>query len=96
MIKEIVGAGLVLESLAGCVPKQSDAITTPIGIFYLTNKPSEFIVAHEQCHWDRAQKEGIKYWEKEMSDDTFFCEEERRCGIEPTDYPVTYPRCVKK
>lgn len=96
MIKELIGAGIVIESITGCAPVPADAVTTPIGIFYLTDKPTDFVVEHEKCHWDKAQKEGIQYWEKMMTDPAFSCEEERRCGIEPTDYPATYPLCVKK
>lgn len=96
MFKELLGAGIALEVLAGCTPVPADAVTTPVGIFYLNENPSDFVVAHEQCHWDKAQKEGIQYWEKVMTDDNFYCEEERRCGIEPTKYPATYPRCIKK
>lgn len=78
--------------LAGCVPAGADAVTTPAGIFYRDAHPPAHIVEHEQCHWDRAQQES-DFFTRYASDPEYACEEERRCGIEPTDFPEVYPQC---
>lgn len=96
MIREIVEAGIAVELLTGCVPVTNmEAATTPFGIVYFTDNPSQFIIEHEQCHKELADKEGIKYWIR-IQDPVQACAEEVRCGIDPTKYPKTYPQCVKK
>ena len=95
MIKELIGAGLVIESLAGCAPPEMGAVTTPAGIIYF-NEPSEATKLHEACHKERADREGASYWINMVTDPTFSCTEEKRCGVDPEKYPKTYPQCVKK
>lgn len=72
--------------LAACVPQGTEAFTSPAGIHYLTENPSEFVIEHEQCHNERAQREGLKFWLQYWNDPIFRCEEERRCNAPNHEY----------
>ena len=77
--------------LGGCVPPA--AITTPVGIVYMEENPPAWLIEHEGRHWELAQEMGLEYWWKYYTDFNWMCEEERRAGIEPTEYLDTYPMC---
>lgn len=89
-MKRLAFAGIL--ALGGCVPPV--AITTPAGIIYTEENPPEWLVKHEECHLQKAREMGgYEYWLKYYGDPKWGCDEERRCGIEPTNYPETYPMC---
>ena len=81
--------------LGGCVPPV--AVTTPAGIIYTEENPPGWLVEHEQCHLQHAEEmDGINYWIKYYSDPEWGCNEEFRCGIDPTKFPDTYPMCAEE
>ena len=90
MIRELLMAAGVVTS--GCIPDGAAGVTTPIGIYY-DGTPLPETVLHEQCHMDKYKEMGLSYWQKYTNDPAWACNEERRCGIEPSDYPEVYPMC---
>lgn len=93
-VKQLVNIGLLTIALAGCVPANTEAYTTPFGIVYNTPNPDSKIIAHEEAHWERVQKEGLGFWFNYWTDPNFRCAEEIRAntiaGIEPAD---DHPYC---
>ena len=80
--KNIVSIGILALALSACiVPENTQAYTTPIGITYLVDNPSQELIDHEECHYERGQEEGLPFWMKYATDEEFRCEEETRCGI---------------
>lgn len=73
----------------------ADAITTPFGIYYADkyNKPSQWLIDHEQCHYQRVQEIGALAFYS----DYFLggaCIEELRCGaslshLACSEYPMS-------
>lgn len=74
--------------------ERADAITTPFGVWYFIDEPTDWLTQHEECHYERLQEIGALAF---YSDYIFggACEEEIRCGANParhyacTDYPMT-------
>lgn len=79
-LKKAVGIASVGATMSGCVPSNVDAITTPLGIAYRSDNPSEQLIEHEECHWKKAQEEGIAYFININKDEDSLCQEELRCG----------------
>lgn len=75
--------------LGGCIPPS--AVTTPLGIVYLEENPPQWLQEHEQKHWELAQEMGLEYWLKYYSDPEWAYNEEIRAGIDPCEFPETYP-----
>lgn len=73
--------------------KDTHAITTPWGITYFIDNPSERIQSHEQCHYDRMVEVGaFNYYLDYIFGGA--CEEELRCGASRshnacTKYPLS-------
>ncbi len=96
VIREGVKLGLVAVAymVSGCVPAGTEAYTTPFGIVYNTDNPSPELIAHEEAHFQRAQKEGLKFWLGYTFDPEFRCEEEIRANsIAGYDNPKNHPYC---
>lgn len=84
----VVGFLVLVGCQIGYMVRNYDAVTTPVGIFYFV-EPTDEVIAHEQCHWEKAQKEGWKYWKKYIFQDRdAMCEEELRCGAD-----ISHPNC---
>ena len=80
MLKEAFRLGLVGLSLTACYP-EARAYTTPVGIVYQNGSENEpDVVAHEQCHWDHYQKEGVVFWWDYYMVPGADCAEELSCG----------------
>lgn len=72
--------------------KKAEAITTPFGILYFTDNPSQFIINHEQCHYERLQEIGAFAFYT----DYFLgggCAEEQRCMYTPSESFI-HPICT--
>ena len=66
---------------------RTSALTTPWGVVYFTDNPSDFLMDHEQCHYQRLKEIGPLVFYL----DYFFggaCAEEVRCGADPANHPV--------
>lgn len=75
---------------------EADAITTPFGIWYSEEgRANPKTIIHEECHKALADQMGTEFWLRYYTDDEWACNEERRCGIEPSDFPNIYPMCKK-
>lgn len=82
---------LVCLLLTGCLPAGTEAFTTPAGIYYLTENPSQEVIEHEECHDERAQREGLKFWLEYLGSAEARCAEELRCNAKNHPYCEDLP-----
>lgn len=96
-IEKLTGAvslGLLALAINACTPSyEYEAYTTPIGIFYRDNPPSEATRLHEEQHWQDFMDDPLFFFKYSFVKG-YACDAEKRANEAGGIYPIDdHPEC---